>query len=596
MNAKQEDVGVLLRYDLDLSFGSNENNFECVVNKAEHCCEAGYYLYMDGTEYGGIIDAVKSDTATGDVTYSGRTWHGMLESKILAPDTGQDYLVLNGEANTVLASLIQRVGLGSLFAASTAASGVTIKAYQMNRYIGAYSGIRKMLREANAKLCCTFTGGKVVLSAAPVVDYTDGLDADIIDFSAKRVKGKVNHLICLGQGELSNRTVVHLYADADGNISQEQTFSGVDEYAAVYDYPSAESAETLIEEGTKRLKELRAQDALSVAFTQTDNLYDVGDIVGAYDGATDVSVSVEITQKIVTVKGGLLTVSYSTDKASTSVSAGTGSSGESGGQTGSIAKDSEMLGGKAPAYYLPARNLLDNSDFRTPINQRGKSSYTGICYTIDRWRTWDENAAVTLHAGEGITLSKILYQYFEPGKLHAGGAYTVAICLGDGAVCCASGTLSTTGFSYFVGNVFALLQQEANGTVFMAIQAASGETVRWAAMYEGEYSASSLPPYVPKGYTQELMECRRYYVKYGDEGQYSYAYTNGYISGFLFAAPMRIAPTIANASALKLSDFSAAVFGNFYVTTANGIVYLNVPAAMSGEWYRLTGLELSADL
>ena len=54
MNAAREDVGVLLRHDLDLSFGASENNFECTINKNDHCCEAGYYLYMDGTEYGGM--------------------------------------------------------------------------------------------------------------------------------------------------------------------------------------------------------------------------------------------------------------------------------------------------------------------------------------------------------------------------------------------------------------------------------------------------------------------------------------------------------------------------------------------------------------
>lgn len=243
-----------------------------------------------------------------------------------------------------------------------------------------------------------------------------------------------------------------------------------------------------------------------------------------------------------------------------------------------------------------ARNLLDNSDFANPVNQRGQSSYAGIGYTIDRWRTWDENAAVTLHAGEGITLEKILYQYSEPGKLHTGGIYTIAICLGDGTVCCASGALNTTGFSYFVGDILVLLQQEESGAVFMAIQAAGGETVRWAAVYEGDYGASSLPAYLQNGYVQELMTCKRFYAKYGDDGQYNYAYTNGYIAGFIFAVPMRVAPTVISASALKLSDFSAAVFGNYHVTNANGVTYLNVPAAVSGEWYRLTGLELSADL
>ena len=33
----------------------------------------------------------------------------------------------------------------------------------------------------------------------------------------------------------------------------------------------------------------------------------------------------------------------------------------------------------------------------------------------------------------------------------------------------------------------------------------------WAAIYEGTYTADTLPPYVPKGYGAELLECQRYY-------------------------------------------------------------------------------------
>ena len=34
------------------------------------------------------------------------------------------------------------------------------------------------------------------------------------------------------------------------------------------------------------------------------------------------------------------------------------------------AANSEKLGGKSPEYYIQPRNLLDNSDFRNPVNQR----------------------------------------------------------------------------------------------------------------------------------------------------------------------------------------------------------------------------------
>lgn len=42
---------------------------------------------------------------------------------------------------------------------------------------------------------------------------------------------------------------------------------------------------------------------------------------------------------------------------------------------GAQAADSAKLGGKAPEYYIQPRNLLDNSDFCNPVNQRGRLLY-----------------------------------------------------------------------------------------------------------------------------------------------------------------------------------------------------------------------------
>lgn len=332
-NERREDVGVLLAYELDLSFGANENDFALKVGSRDHVCRAGDYICAYGTEYGGIIDAVTIDTASAEVTYTGRTWHGILNAKVLQPDAGQDYLIVSGDANAILASLVTRCGLDGLFSVSPEASGVTFEEYKMPRYVSAYDGIRKMLKSVNAKLLLTYTASGVVLSAAPAVDHTEsGVDSDLVDFEAKQAQGKVNHLICLGGGELKDRTVLHLYADADGNITRTQTFFGVEEYAQTYDYGSAEDEVELEKYGKERLKELRQQESLSVSINDTANLYDVGDTVSAYDSMTGLSVAVTIEQKIVTIKDGKAEVSYSTDTQSTSVSAGT-STGETGDGT-----------------------------------------------------------------------------------------------------------------------------------------------------------------------------------------------------------------------------------------------------------------------
>jgi hypothetical protein len=122
----------------------------------------------------------------------------------------------------------------------------------MHRYITGYDGLTKMLDTVGAKLQMSFLDGKVVLSAAAKHDYTqdDEFDSDQVDFTVKQKFKTVNHLICLGSGELENRMVIHLYAAKGGEISQTQTQFEMDEYSAVFDYPNAESEADLLQSGT----------------------------------------------------------------------------------------------------------------------------------------------------------------------------------------------------------------------------------------------------------------------------------------------------------------------------------------------------------
>nr|DAG66264.1 MAG TPA: tail spike protein [Caudoviricetes sp.] len=345
-NSRGEDIGVIHDYDLDLAFGTDENDFELSVSRNDHCCEAGSYIYIDGTEYGGIVDAITSDTATENVTYSGRTWHGILNSKILCPDAGESYLTVSGDANTILGTLLSRMGLTALFSASSAPSGINVSGYQFARYVSGYDGIRQMLKSVSAKLRVAYSGGSVVLSAAPIVDYTqDGLDSDQLALKVKKTANKVNHLICLGSGELADRIVVHLYADASGNISQTQTFTGTAEYTAVYDYSNAEDTAELIKGGTEHLKELLQQDDLSVDVNEVDDPYDVGDIVGASDDVSGLTIAVPVTKKIIRVQNGIISVDLETDTANAKAVSnwGGGGSGGGGGGTGGTSDHRDLI-------------------------------------------------------------------------------------------------------------------------------------------------------------------------------------------------------------------------------------------------------------
>ena len=310
-NARKEDQGVVPNFKLDLSFGYDENNFELSVSNTDHICEEGSVIYMEGTEYGGIVDAVRVETANRKIVYLGNTWHGLLESKVIEPDAGEDYLVVSGDANIVLGTLISRMGLSDLFRASNELSGLTISNYSMHRYVKGYTGIKKMLATVNGKLKFTFAEGYVILSAEPLVDYSrdDEFDSDQIDFVIEKKFKPTNHMICLGKGELKDRTVLHLYTDAEGNISKTQSLFGLDERTDIYDNANVESEEELEQGGIEALQASWNEDKLQLDLDASSS-YDIGDIVGARELVTGITTAKPIIQKIVTIEKDVIKITH----------------------------------------------------------------------------------------------------------------------------------------------------------------------------------------------------------------------------------------------------------------------------------------------
>lgn len=150
-DANRLPQGSLEKYSIDLELGG-DNDFEAQMNVRNHCMSSGCIWYIKDEEYGGIVDNVKVDTEKSKVYYSGRSWRGILEKKVIRPDTGKDYLVVSGDANDILALLIRRCDLVDLFAVPGTSSGIQISNYQFPRYVDAYSGIVKMLSSVGAKL------------------------------------------------------------------------------------------------------------------------------------------------------------------------------------------------------------------------------------------------------------------------------------------------------------------------------------------------------------------------------------------------------------------------------------------------------------
>ena len=303
--------GELHNYSIDLDIGK-DNDFQIGMNLKNHCMSHGSIWYVENTEYGGIVDDVKIDTKKNTVYYSGRAFRGILEKKIIEPESGQDYYTVSGDANRILEQLIEKVGLSDLFIVPTDDAGIKISNNQFERYTDMYAGVQKMLSSVNAKLVCIATEEtKVQIRANQIEDlsekyeYSDDYGMQVI-FEQNR--GGVNHLMCLGGGELAERIVVHLYVDNYGNVGDTQYYKGVSEITEIYEYGNIESDEELRKQGIQKLNELKNRDSLTAQFDKLD--VDIGDIVGGKNRQTGVTMKEVISSEIVKIKNDRCTVTY----------------------------------------------------------------------------------------------------------------------------------------------------------------------------------------------------------------------------------------------------------------------------------------------
>lgn len=224
-------------------------------------------------------------------------------------------------------------------------------------------------------------------------------------------------------------------------------------------------------------------------------------------------------------------------------------------------------------------NLLDNSDFVHPIAQAGVNGAHGATgYAVDRWNR--TSGATVSQAADGLKIvsdktswtagiqQRIEAKRFADVMTFAvRGVFPVACRL---FVYIGSGT-TNFGTAYFQGdaaertlvlkltkpdgltgdevvNVYISPDTESTGTAAV---------VRWAVLYEGEYTAETLPPYVPKGYAAELAECLRYYRRITATNETFAGYcANGVSYCMIPLQTMRIKPSLVPS-------------GKFYYTLGN---------------------------
>ena len=249
-------------------------------------------IYIMGTEYGGIVGEVLTDTTLDYVELKGLTWRGRMAKKIIQPPTGSDYKVVSGELHTVMKSLIEPEFDG-LFVVSQEDTGVTVSNYQFDRYCTLLDGLTKMLKSKWYRLQLSFRReqgepGYLFVEAVPIVDYSNRIELSRdckLNYTMDDKRDGVNHLIVAGKGELQDRNVLHLYVQEDGSIGTQQYYTGLREVAEVYENTSTETDE-LWSKSEERLQELMNKKTFRMDVAKLGLDIGIGDIVGGRDYLT----------------------------------------------------------------------------------------------------------------------------------------------------------------------------------------------------------------------------------------------------------------------------------------------------------------------
>lgn len=291
------------------------------------------------------------------------------------------------------------------------------------------------------------------------------------------------------------------------------------------------------------------------------------------------------------------------------------------------AKDSAKLAGKAPEYYIQPYNLLDNSDFVHPVAQAGVNGAHGATgYAVDRWNR--TSGATVSQAADGLKIvsdktnwTAGIYQRIEAKRFSNSmtfamrgvfpSTFRVFAYIGNGDVKFAE--------SYFQGSpsektiVTNLTKPEGltgNEIVNILISTDTQTTgtaaiIRWAALYEGEYTAETLPPYVPKGYAAELAECLRYYRRITATNETFPGYAaNGVAYAFIaLTQTMRISPTVTGGGkfyyTLGSAQGTTAETSTAHNANANRVVVkcgVSVTGVCTGVITPHGDIDISADL
>ena len=238
------DLGVLQTYKISIDL-ANEKDFS--IESPEPIIPVHGFWYIKDTEYGGRIDTFDTDSDEESITYTGRTFRGLLESHFVDMNGVQRTIpsnvsaVINGSgASTELATatitdcanqLIAESGLDGMFVVDEADVDESVSPLLTNYTIklgtSLYEALMGMAKSIDFNLVLRYrSDGMVHITPILIQDYVDYLKGsryEGIGFRTSLDTATYNHLIVAAYDDTGNVRVAHFFADQNGGIQPYKT-------------------------------------------------------------------------------------------------------------------------------------------------------------------------------------------------------------------------------------------------------------------------------------------------------------------------------------------------------------------------------------
>jgi len=219
----RNECGVIQHYDIDLDLAGKK---DFTIDTDSYELRSNYYWFVADSEYGGVIDKITSNVKIRKVRYEGRSFRGILASKIIFVPDSYPYISAQGPIDDAINILLSYCEVQDLFTCDAVIADASVSVDVNYRFIincTLYDGIMSLAKSINMNLSLKFNqhDHKIHITPTIVNDFVDILTYtkdNAIDFKVENKNNSINHLICVNTDSSGLRKTIHLFTDKNGGI------------------------------------------------------------------------------------------------------------------------------------------------------------------------------------------------------------------------------------------------------------------------------------------------------------------------------------------------------------------------------------------